>query len=265
MRTRLLILLAALTLLPVIAVPASAQVRVRARLAEALEVTDRRIAEAAGIVTGAARPDAEDELASARELQVAARRALRVARPRVVIDLTLRARDHADRAVAIVHGLPDPDRVVAQLEQTRDGIDRAGERARDCTDPHARSLLREATGMQELAESAARDGRYLAALQLTFGARERLLRAFRACGLEEDLPTASARALERTERVVARARAALGPGAPGPAGEALSRAESMQAEALERQRASEHDAATRLTFGARASALRALRLAPPHR
>jgi hypothetical protein len=264
LRTRHLILLVSLALLPALVVPASAQVRRRPRLAAALDVTDRRIAEAAGVLAGAGRADAEAELTVARELQAEARRALGSPRPRIVVDLTLRARDHADRAVAMVHGLPDPDRVVAQLEQTRDGLDRAGEMLRDCPDERAQGLLREAGGMQDLAESAAHEDRYLAALQLTFGARERLSRALRVCRREEDLPTSSARALERTDQVVARARATLGAGVTGPAGEALSRAEAMQGEALEHQRAREHDAAMRLTFGARASALRALRLAPPH-
>ena len=36
---------------------------------------------------------------------------------RLAMDLTLRARGHADRAIAIIEGLPDPDRVLAQVER----------------------------------------------------------------------------------------------------------------------------------------------------
>lgn len=237
----------------------------RPRLEEALMRTDQRIAAAAAVLAGAARTDADSELASARELQGAARLALvGPARPRVVLDLTLRARDHADRAIAMVRGLPDPDRAMAQLEQTRDGVDRAGELLGGCADPRARELLRQAANLQGLAEAAAAEDRYLAALQLTFGARERMLRALRVCQREEDLPTAAQRALDRTDQVMTRARDTLGGRGGGPALEAMERAQQMQAQALQQQRASRHEAAMRLTFGARANALRAMRLSARH-
>jgi len=250
--------------LAALASPARAQVVVpRPRLEEALARTDQRIASAASLIAGAARADAEAELASARELQGAARIAIHgPARPRVVMDLTLRARDHADRAIAMVRGLPDPDRVMAQLEQTRDGVDRAAQLIADCPDPHAHELLTQATGMQGLAESAASQDRYLAALQLTFSARESMLQALSACHREEDLPTAAQRALTRTDQVVTRAQGSIG-SQDGPAQQALLRAQQMQAQALEQQRASQHEAAMRLTFGARANALRAMRLSRP--
>jgi hypothetical protein len=251
-----------------IAPAARAQVIVpRPRLEEALARTDQRITAAMGLVAGAARSDAEAELASARELQGAARIAIHgPARPRVVMDLTLRARDHADRAIAMVRGLPDPDRVMAQLVQTRDGVDRAGQLITGCPDSSAHELLSQATDMQGLAESAARQDRYLAALQLTFGARERMQQALGACHQVEDLPTAAQQAVTRTDQVVIRARDSVG-SQDGPAQQALQRAQQMQTQAQEQQRASQHEAAMRLTFGARANALRAMRLSarPPAR
>src|SRR5262249_57229176 len=111
------------------------------------------------------------------------------------MDLKLRARARADSAISIIQGLPDPDRVVSQVERTRDLLDRARDRIEECDSDRAHSLLHVALDMQGRAEAAARDSRYLAALQLTLSARERGLRALRLCNVQDNLQDTAERAL----------------------------------------------------------------------
>ena len=244
---------------------AAAQDLGSARVQEALDATDRRIELAATLVGEASSPQAVTELGLARDLQARARSAFAAGQLAIAARLTLEARDHADRAVAIVRGLPDPDRVALQVERTRDVLDHVRDRLEGCDQPRARALLGVSLAMQERAESAFGDSRYLAALQLTLSARERAFKAMRRCNLEESVQESAARALQRTADVIARAREAVGDAAPEPARAALARAEALQSDAQGEYRAQRWDAALRLTQSARLLALRILRPAgaPP--
>jgi len=249
-----------LVALVAIGVPAGAQTRDDVLVA--LDRTDDLIARAQEIVAGAAdNAQADLELAAAVRLQADARTAFGAGSLRLALDLTFRARVRADRAIALVKGLPDPDRVLVQLERTRELLDRARERIEECNVDRARALLRAAVEMQVRAEASAKEGRYLAALQLTLSARERAHRALRMCNLEDNLREAAERGLTRTDEIISRARDLLQDRDNERARQALERAIEVQAEAWVQFRADHFEASLRLTQSARTFAHRAIRLA----
>ena len=258
MRARLLLSL----LLFGTAVPAMswAQVGVE-RVQLELDRTEQRIERARALVTESGNVAARAELDHAVRLQADAVAALAQSHPRVALDLTLRARAAADRAIAIINGLPDPDRVLTQLDRTREMLDRARARIEECNQDRARALLRTADDMQRRAEDAAHGGHYLAALQLTMGARERVLRALRQCNLEDNGREGAERALRRTDEVIQRAQDRLGTQPPANAQQLLSRAVETQARAQENLRDGRIEPSIRQTLAARAFALRAQRAA----
>ena len=237
------------------------------RVREAIEETDRRISLAEEVVSTADDAPARGELALARDLQGRARTAAGSGRLPLGGLLTARARGHADRAVALVRGLPPDDRLRDQLDRTGELLDRAGPRIRECGDERARELLRVALEMQGRAVNAEGAGRLLGALQLTMGARERGLRALRRCGMEENVQEVAERALGRTDEVLVRVRALLesgaGAGAASPmARAALARAAALQGDASRRFRDGRCEASLQLTLAARRLAHRTLALAP---
>ena len=252
---------AALVLLALVAIGAPAAAQTRDDVQLAIERTDDLIARAQDIVTGTENLQAQAELSFAVRLQADAKAEFGAGHYVLALDLTRRARLHADKAIAIVKGLPDPDRVLVQLERTRELLDRARERVEECDRDRARALLRAAFEMQARAEASARDGRYLAALQLTMSARERALRALRICKLEDNLREAAERALTRTDELISRARETLEEHDADPARQALNRARELEAEAWVQFRADHLEASLRLTQSARTFAHRAIRLA----
>lgn len=230
------------------------------RVQVALDLTDRRIEQAQVLAAGSDNERAEAEIAVAVDLQARAMEAYNASQLRVALDLTLNARRHADRAIALLKNLPDPDRVSVQLERTRELIDRARDRIEECNSDRARALLRVATEMQERAEAAARDGRYLAALQLTLSARERALRSLRLCNLEDNTHDAAERALRRTREVIDRAREVVAEHGNDAARNLLGRAIELQEQAEAQFRLEHFEASLRQTQSARAMAHRAVRL-----
>ncbi len=250
-----------LSLLALVAFSIPAGAQTRDDVQTALERTDDLIARAQEIVTGTDNQQALDELAFAVRLQADARVQFTAAHYRLALDLTLRARLRADRAIALVKGLPDPDRVLVQLERTRELLDRVRERIEECDSDRARALLRAAFEMQVRAETSAREGRYLAALQLTLSARERAHRALRICNLQDNMREAAERGLARTDELIARARELIQEHANERARQALDRAIEVQAEAWVQFRAEHFEASLRLTQSARTFAHRAIRIA----
>jgi hypothetical protein len=231
------------------------------RVQTAISITDVRIEQAQRLVADSDNQQARGEVAIAVDLQGRAKSALSASQLAPAVRLTLDARGHADRAIALVKGLPDPDRVLAQLERTREMLDRARQRIDECNNDRARSMVRAALEIQQHAEDAAGSGRYLGALQLTMSARERALRALRLCRLDDDPGASAERALRRTSEVIARARDPLSGGAGGePARQALARASDLQEEAMRQFRAQHFEAALRITTSSRAFAHRAIRL-----
>lgn len=232
------------------------------RAQDALEVTERRIELAEALVPDSPATQATSELALARQLQARARSAFSAGQYLIAERGTLEARAHADRAIAIVRGLPDPDRVLIQVERTEELVERARERAADCTDTRARALLRVGQEMQDRAERAVRESRYLAALQLTMSARERVLKALRLCNAAETVGETAARALQRTDDVLARARDLLEGGGLEEPRRALEHAMSIQGEARAEYEAGHFEPSLRLTQSARLIGLRIARRDP---
>jgi tetratricopeptide (TPR) repeat protein len=239
--------------------PVSAQTRDDVSIA--IERTDDLIARAQDVVGSSDNAQAQFELAAAVRIQADAKTEFAAAHFVLALDLTRRARLHADKAIALVSGLPDPDRVLVQLERTRELLDRARERIEECNLDRARAMLRAALEMQVRAEASARDGRYLAALQLTMSARERALRALRMCNLEDNLHDAAERALARTDELISRARDLVAEHDSERARQALNRAVELEAEAWAQFRADHLEASLRLTQSARSFVHRAIRLA----
>jgi tetratricopeptide (TPR) repeat protein len=246
-----------------VASTAHAQDPTRDRVQIALDLTDRRIEQAQTLLSSSDNANAGTELNVAIDLQARAKNAFAATQLRISLSLTLQARGHADKAIAIIKGLPDPDRVQVQLERTRELIERARDRIEECESDRAHALLRVALEMQVRAEGAAGDGRYLAALQLTLSARERALKALRACNLEDNLRESAERALARTDVVIGRAHDRVADAGNEAARAALSRAMDLEAQAQSQFRVEHFDASLRLTLSARALAQRAIRLCTP--
>ena len=228
-------------------------------LQDEIDRTDRRIELAETLVAEASEGPARYELQIARTLQAQAKEALGAHRPMIAIHATLDARGHADRAISIVRGLPDPDHVSVQVDRTRDLLDRSRDRLDGCDDPRARAQLRVAIEMQTRAEAALSESRYLAALQLTMSARERTFQALRRCNIEESLQDGAQRAIQRTDEVLSRSHESIDGGPPTQARALLQRASSVQAEAQSEFRAGRYESALRFTQAARVMAQRAMR------
>jgi head-tail adaptor len=258
-RSRILIPLCALAL-AVGAAVAGAQTVASDRVQLALDLTDHRIEQAQSVLAGATNPRAQLELDAAVNMQGLAKAAFNASQWLRAMDLTLGARGHADRAIAIIRGLPDPDQVRTQLERTRELLDRARERIEDCDNPRARAMLRIAFEMQARAEGAAQELRFLGALQLTMSARERAMKALRLCNLEENLRESAERALRRTDEIIARAQDIVSERGTDQARDALSRSMQIQERAHAEFRAEHFEASLRMTQASRTFAYRAIRL-----
>ncbi len=242
-----------------VAAGARAQTLSHSRLQDELARTDHRIEAAQSLVAENPNPRAQAELDAARQLQARAWQAYASGEFLLAQATTRDARAHADRAVAIVRGLPDPDRVQSQVERTRDVLDRSRDRLDGCDNTRARAMVRVAIDIQQRAENALDESRYLAALQLTMSARERVMKAMRLCNLDDSLADTAGRALQRTDDVLARA-AEASDAAPPMVREQLARARSLQAQAQSELALGHEDAALRLTLGARMLAQRVLRV-----
>lgn len=242
-------------------VPGFAQDGGRDAVEAAISTTDRRIEQAHQLL--AEHPDERGaaELSLAIDLQTRAKAALAADELLLAARLTRDARLRADRVIALVRGLPAPDRVEFQLDRTRQVLERARERLQGCEEPRARALLRVAVEMQARAEASYRESRYLAALQLTMSARERGERALRMCQAEESLQEAASRALRQTDDLLPRAREIVAASGSEPAALLLARAESAQASARREYEADRFESSLRMTQAARLQAQRAMRLA----
>ena len=244
-----------------VAAPASAQTDPQ-RVQDAIEVTDRRIQLAKDLLAQTPNHQAALEVDMAVALQVNAKVAFAEARYAAAAKATFDARIHADRAIALLRGLPDPGRVEEQLQRTRELLDRARDRLANCTVPMARDLLRVALDMQARAEAAYRETRYLAALQLTMSARERGQRALRLCNASESLEESVTAAIQRTDEVLAHAHEVVDANGSDRAKRLLANADSMQARAKVEVDAGHFRLALRLTREAREQAVRAERSTP---
>lgn len=229
------------------------------RVIDAIEATDRRIEQAETLAGPSPAGPVANEIQLAKELQGRARSAFGAGQYFMAGRATMDARGHADRAVAMLRGLPDPERVSLQLERTQDELERAQERLSECGEPRALSLMRVAVDMKSRADGAFEQDRYLAAMQLANGARERMQKALRICRLFEATQADAARALQRTDEVLARVREQAGAGGVGLNRQALSAIEAIQAEAQAEYQRAHYEQALRMTQVARVRAKRLLK------
>jgi hypothetical protein len=225
-----------------------------------LERTDVRIEQAQSIVRTADNSPASGQLSAAVDLQARAKESFSSQNYSLSLRLTLEARGHADRAIAIVKNLPDPDRVKAQLDRTQELLERAREAIQECNNDRARAMLEAAFEMQGRAVEAARNGHYLVSLQLTVGARERALKALRLCNLEESLQEGADRQIQQTDDAISRARETLETCQNEQARASLAQAMELQEQAKSEFRAERFRPALKLTQIARRAAYRSIQL-----
>jgi hypothetical protein len=244
------------------AAPAIAQDAPRVQLE--INRTDERIAQAQTLVGGSPNERAQFALTQAVNLQTEAKRVYSLSQFPMALRLTLDARERAEVAIATVQGLPDPDRVRAQVERTGELLQRARDRIEECAEDRARAMLRGAVELQGRAEQALAAQRSLAALRLTMSARERGWRALRICNVHEDLESNADRAMRRTDEILDRARQVVSDHEDARARKALEQANDLQQRAAAEFRAGHQDAALRLTQSSRTAAYRAIRLAGGH-
>lgn len=250
----------AIPALALLAFAAPAHAQDPALLQDELARTDMRIERADMLLARSPNPEAQLFLDNAKLIQARAKSAFAAHQPAIALRLTLQARGAADRAISMVQGLPDPDRVTAQLERTREILEHARDRIGECPLERARYLLQVATAMEQRAEDAAHEERYLAALQLTMSARERALRALRLCNVTDNAREAAERALGRTDEIITRAQDVVSAHGDEAARQALARATTFQAEARREFLADRYEPCLRLTQTARTFATRALRI-----
>lgn len=240
------------------AAPARAQDGTRVQIE--ISRTDERIELAESVVSGSNIERARLVLDQAIQLQAAARRNFSASQYALALRATLDARARADASISIVRGQPDPERVLAQVERTRDLLERARPRIEECSDERARLGFRSAVELQQRAELALEGQRYLAALRLTLNARERAWRALRLCHLSDDAGENAERALQRTDDVLERAAQEVADHGSPRAEAGMRQALELQARAWAEFRAGHPEAALRLTLSARAAGQRAARL-----
>jgi len=248
---------------------ASAQGGWPGRAQDAVALTDQRLDVAETLVLDGP-SSASSELSLARQFQARAHAALGAGRFGMAQRATMEARSHADRAIAASRDLPDPDRVIQHLERTSELADWAQERLAGCTQPRAQALLMIGHEIQERAEVAAHEGRFLAALQLTNNARERIQRAMSLCNVSESLEETAGRSLRKTDDLLARAKSVAERQPPDGTGPDLRHAFAMQSDARAAFEAREFERSVRMTQDARRTARRILRAPfpgggpPPH-
>ncbi len=264
-RSRVLLAMLCVVLGTLVAIPAYAQLPPPdgSRLRDALDVTDRRIQLAKDLLATTPNAAAAAEVDQAVALQAIAKDAFAQGRFDAAGRATFDARIHADRAIALLRGLPDPGRVQDQLARTREILDRARDRLAHCELPAARELLRTALDMQARAEQSYLETRYLAALQLTMSARERALRAQQLCNAGESFDETVANALLRTDEILARVHEVVDARGSERARNQLANADSLQARAKAESQAGRARLALRFTRMAREQAERAMRGSGP--
>src|ERR1043166_9954758 len=117
-RFRNLPMILALVVGALAAQPARAQLTLDPqRVQDAIDVTDRRIQQARDLLAGAPNPQAAAEVEQAVSLQAIAKQNFARGFYGAAARATFDARTHADRAIAILKGLPDPVRVQDRSEE----------------------------------------------------------------------------------------------------------------------------------------------------
>jgi tetratricopeptide (TPR) repeat protein len=147
------------------------------RVLRELERTDHLIERAAPVIRESGHEEAGRILDRAIELQASAWEAHRASRLRPALAFTREARGLIHRALSIVRGPVDAERVARALEETDVLLDRAGEIVRESGVDHAIRLLEKAMEHQSRAHRSFEETKLRNALAETRVARRLGLRA----------------------------------------------------------------------------------------
>jgi tetratricopeptide (TPR) repeat protein len=149
------------------------------RVLRDLERTDRLIERAAPLVHESHHEDATRMLDRAIELQGGAWEAFRAGRARGALARTREARGLVNRALGLVRGPVDGERVAEELAETDSVLERATDVVREAGSDSARRILETAREHQKRARGLFADREFRAALAQTLVARRLAQRAIR--------------------------------------------------------------------------------------
>ncbi len=149
------------------------------RVLRELERTDRLIDRAAPLVHESHHEDATRMLDRAIELQGGAWEAFRAGRVRGAMTRTREARGLVNRALTLVRGAVDDERVAQELAETDSVLERANDVVREAGNDSARRILETSRDHQKRARGLFADREYRAALAQTLVARRLAQRAIR--------------------------------------------------------------------------------------
>jgi hypothetical protein len=219
---------------------------------QALRRTDQLLEQASEIVRNADSQRARTVLERAVDLQRSAWSQLQERRPRVAVGLTMEARDVAKRALRLAHeDASMHTRALRELEKAWEALQRARELLGESP------LLHEAQQQIERGRAQYHEQNYEPAMRLAISA-QRLVR--QALGSTDGGPDRVQRELERTDRLIERAREAVGDTDLPDALRALDRATNLQQDAWAAYRAERFRVAFAATREARDLAAHVLKL-----
>ena len=133
--------------------------------------------------------------------QETARRGFSAGQYLLALKFTNAARLHVGKALEIIRGGGDPERVRTEIERTDQLMERVRNRVRTSADSRLEELLARASGWQEQARAAFVQEQPLVALRLAFSARDLLLRTWEI-GLGRPDSDMVAAAVEETDRLI---------------------------------------------------------------
>ena len=239
-------------------VPA-AQAQILEDVEQALQRTDQLLEQAADVVRTADSQRARLLLDRALDLQLKAWNQLRDQHPRLAVTMTMEARDVAKRALRFAHEDASlQTRARRELEQAWDLLQRAREQLGGAPDG-VQGLLQEAQKQIERGRSQFHEQNNEAAMRLAISA-QRLIRQALGSTDGAEGPDRLQRELERTDRLIERAREAIGDSDLPEAIRALERATNLQQDAWAAFRAEKFRVALAATREARNLAAYVLKL-----
>ncbi len=219
-----------------------------------LERVDRFIADAAPVIERSENQKAIELLASARRIQDDAWNMYRQQRYRAALGKTNWAFQLADKALSLARF--SPERVAEELRRTAELANEAGPKIVASGNPRAIELWKVAQAEQDAARNYFAQEQYLLALKFTFAARLHIRAALEIIHRGGDSERVRLE-LERTDRLMERAKERVRLTAEHRVRELFARASAWQEQAREAFRQERSPVALRLTFAARDIMLRA--------
>lgn len=198
--------------------------QLRENLSAELDKTEAIVERLAERLERSPDPWAQALLRQARKLQQKARRAAKEGRPRLALEMTLRSRETAFRALRTISSTPEREAVLAALGLTDQLLERAADMGAD------HKALARALTLQQKARRALDRGDATRAMRLTRKARDAARKALR----REERPLrveGVKKALEKTDRLLAQVKEQIQGSSDEQASALYTRATRRQAEA----------------------------------